>query len=85
MTLQTTRQASIQIVLIPDCAIRWKFADRARRNHALVHGLRAEGRGLREIARHLGWGPHTVQRSDRAATCGLTMTWSSGPVEGRVN
>jgi hypothetical protein len=37
-----------------------KFADRARRNHALVHGLRAEGSGLREIARHLGWGLHTV-------------------------
>jgi hypothetical protein len=32
-----------------------KFAERARRNHALVHGLRAEGRGIREIARHLGW------------------------------
>ena len=45
-----------------------KFADRARRNHALVHGLRAEGRGIREIARHLGWGQHTVQRYDRAAT-----------------
>jgi hypothetical protein len=34
----------------------------------LVHALRAEGRGLREIARHLGWGLHTVQRYDRAAT-----------------
>jgi hypothetical protein len=45
-----------------------KFAERAKRNHALVHGLRAEGRGLREIARHLGWGLHTVQRYDRAAT-----------------
>jgi Transposase len=45
-----------------------KFAERARRNHALVHGLRAEGRGLREIARHLSWGLHTVQRYDRAAT-----------------
>ena len=45
-----------------------KFAERARRNHALVHGLRAEGRGLREISRHLGWGLHTVQRYDRAAT-----------------
>ena len=37
-------------------------------NHALVHQLRAEGRGIREIARHLGWGQHTVQRYDRAAT-----------------
>jgi transposase len=45
-----------------------KFAERARRNHELVHRLRAEGRGLREIARHLGWGLHTVQRYDRAAT-----------------
>jgi transposase len=45
-----------------------KFAERARRNHALVHALRAEGRGIREISRHLGWGHHTVQRYDRAAT-----------------
>ena len=45
-----------------------KFAERTRRNHALVHALRAEGRGLREIARHLSWGLHTVQRYDRAAT-----------------
>ena len=27
-----------------------------------------KGRGLREIARHLGWGLHTVQRYARAAT-----------------
>jgi hypothetical protein len=45
-----------------------KFAGRTRRNHTLVHALRAEGRGLREIARHLSWGLHTVQRYDRAAT-----------------
>jgi Transposase len=45
-----------------------KFAERARRKHELVHSLRAEGRGLREISRHLGWGLHTVQRYDRAAT-----------------
>jgi len=45
-----------------------KFAERTKRKHALVHELRAEGRGLREIARHLGWGLHTVQRYDRAAT-----------------
>jgi hypothetical protein len=50
----------------PDLA--GKCAERTRRHHALVHGLRAEGRGLREIARHLGWGLHTVQRLDRAAT-----------------
>ncbi len=45
-----------------------KFAERTRRNHTLVRALRAEGRGLREIARHLSWGLHTVQRYDRAAT-----------------
>ena len=45
-----------------------KFAERTRRNHTLVHALRAEGRGLREIARHLSWGLHTVQRYDRAGT-----------------
>jgi transposase len=45
-----------------------KFAGTARRKHELVHRLRAEGRGLREIARHLGWGLHTVQRYDRAVT-----------------
>jgi hypothetical protein len=45
-----------------------RFAERARRKHELVHALRAEGRGLREIARHLRWGLHTVQRYDRAAT-----------------
>jgi transposase len=45
-----------------------KYAERTQRHHALVHGLRSEGRGLREIARHLGWGLHTVQRYARAAT-----------------
>jgi hypothetical protein len=45
-----------------------KYADRARRHHAIVHDLLAQGRGLREIARHLGWGLHTVQRYARAAT-----------------
>jgi transposase len=45
-----------------------KYADRARRHHALVHELLADGRGLREIARHLDWGLHTVQRYARAAT-----------------
>jgi hypothetical protein len=38
-----------------------KFAERARRKHELVHALRAEGRGLREIARHLGWGLLTAK------------------------
>jgi len=45
-----------------------RYAERARRHHTLVHELLAQGRGLREIARHLGWGLHTVQRHARAAT-----------------
>jgi transposase len=45
-----------------------RFADRAREHHALVHGLLEQGHGLREIARHLGWGRHTVQRFARAVT-----------------
>src|SRR5262249_41456169 len=44
-----------------------KFAERARRNHAMVHELLADGHGIRTIARHLGWGRHTVQRYARAA------------------
>ncbi|MBT2482200.1 transposase [Streptomyces sp. ISL-94] len=44
-----------------------KFAERARAHHALVHDLLAQGLGLREIARHLSWGRHTVQRYARAA------------------
>ena len=46
-----------------------QFADTARRKHELVNRLRVEERGLREIAHRLGWGLHTVQRYDRAATC----------------
>ncbi|MGW0712381.1 transposase [Streptomyces sp. NPDC002643] len=42
-------------------------AERMRAHHALVHGLLREGMGLRAIARHLGWGRHTVQRYARAA------------------
>ncbi|MCI3277028.1 ISL3 family transposase [Streptomyces cylindrosporus] len=41
-------------------------AERMRAHHALVHGLLSEGMGLRAIARHLGWGRHTVQRYARA-------------------
>jgi hypothetical protein len=32
-----------------------KFAEQARRHHAMVHELLAEGHGMRAIARHLGW------------------------------
>ncbi|MFF3712867.1 transposase [Streptomyces phaeochromogenes] len=42
-------------------------AERMRAHHALVHGLLSDGMGLRAIARHLGWGRHTVQRYARAA------------------
>ncbi len=45
-----------------------KFAERARRHHQMVHDLLADGHGIRTIARHLGWGRHTVQRYARAAT-----------------
>jgi transposase len=45
-----------------------RFAERARRHHTLVHDLLAQGHGLRAIARHLGWGRHTVQRYARATT-----------------
>ena len=40
-----------------------KFAERARRHHQMVHELLADGHGIRTIARHLGWGRHTVQRA----------------------
>jgi hypothetical protein len=45
-----------------------KFAERTRRHHAMVHQLLTDGHGIRTIARHLGWGRHTVQRYARAAT-----------------
>ncbi|MGW4983877.1 hypothetical protein [Streptomyces mirabilis] len=54
----------------PSRAIRpASFAERARAHHALVHDLLAQGMGMgmRHIARHLGWGRHTVQRYARAA------------------
>lgn len=44
-----------------------RFAERARVHHALVHELLDQGMGIRHIARHLGWGRHTVQRYARAA------------------
>ena len=47
-----------------------KFAETARRKHELVHAPQAEGRGLREIARPLGWGQDDQApdvRSDAAA------------------
>ena len=53
---------------VPDPGPAGKFAERARRHHAMVHELLAGGHGIRTIARHLGWGRHTVQRYARAAT-----------------
>ncbi|MEU8820450.1 ISL3 family transposase [Actinoplanes sp. NPDC048796] len=44
------------------------MAQRRREHHKLVHDLIAQGAGLRQIARHLGWGRHTVQRYARATT-----------------
>nr|WP_241266671.1 ISL3 family transposase [Streptomyces scabichelini] len=53
---------------VPDDALpTGRRAERMRAHHALVHGMLNEGMGLRAIARHLGWGRHTVQRYARAA------------------
>jgi transposase len=52
----------------PEPQLTGKFAERAGRHHAMVHELLADGHGIRTIARHLGWGRHTVQRYARAAT-----------------
>jgi len=53
---------------LPEPEPAGKFAERACRHHAMVHELLADGHGIRTIARHLGWGRHTVQRYARAAT-----------------
>ncbi|MFC9975622.1 helix-turn-helix domain-containing protein [Spirillospora sp. NPDC127200] len=45
-----------------------KFAERAQRHHVQVHRLLADGHSIRAIARHLGWGRHTVQRYAHATT-----------------
>lgn len=45
-----------------------RFAEHAGRRHTQVHALLEQGHGIRAIARHLGWGRHTVQRYARAAT-----------------
>jgi transposase len=44
------------------------MAHRRREHHKLVHDLLDQGAGIRQIALHLGWGRHTVQRYARAAT-----------------
>lgn len=44
------------------------MAQRRRGHHKLVHDLLDQGAGIRQIARSLGWGRHTVQRYARAAT-----------------
>ncbi|MFI0986367.1 ISL3 family transposase [Streptomyces exfoliatus] len=43
-----------------------RMADRRRAHHTLVHELLEHGMSQRAIARHLGWGRHTVQRYARA-------------------
>jgi hypothetical protein len=52
----------------PATAAGREFADRTRRHHAMLHDLLADGCTIRAVARHLGWGRHTVQRYARAAT-----------------
>ena len=47
-------------------ALTVPLAERAREHHAIVQDLLASGHGIRAIARHLGWGHHTVQRYARA-------------------
>jgi hypothetical protein len=53
---------------LPEPEPAGKFTERARRHHTTVHERLAEGHGIRTIARHLGWGRHTVQRYARAKT-----------------
>jgi transposase len=45
-----------------------RLADRRREHHALVHDLLQQDMSIRQIAVHLGWGRHTVQRYARALT-----------------
>ncbi|MBB4938419.1 transposase [Streptosporangium album] len=52
----------------PEAELTGRFAERARRHHALVHDLIEQGHGMRGIARRLGWSRHTVQRYARAVT-----------------
>ena len=54
--------------MLPQPEPAGKFAERARRHHAIVHELLAQGQPIQTIARQLGWGRHTVQRYARAAT-----------------
>ncbi|WP_328766003.1 ISL3 family transposase [Streptomyces sp. NBC_00286] len=59
----STRAVAPSDVVLPT----GRRAERMHAHYALVHGLLNEGMGLRAIARHLGWGRHTVQRYARAA------------------
>jgi transposase len=45
-----------------------RLAERRREHHALVRLLLEQGMAIRQIASHLGWGRHTVQRYARAET-----------------
>ncbi|QUC59160.1 ISL3 family transposase [Streptomyces sp. A2-16] len=63
----TTDAQIAEIEMLATAVPAGRRAERMRAHHALVHGLLKEGMGLRAIARHLGWGRHTVQRYARAA------------------
>lgn len=65
---EQTRPRQVPVLASEEAAPTGRFAERARRHHALVHDLLAQGHGLRAIARRLGWGRHTVQRYARAAS-----------------
>ena len=65
---EQTRPRQVPVLASEEAAPTGRFAERARRHHALVHDLLAQGHGLRAIARRMGWGRHTVQRYARAAS-----------------
>jgi transposase len=65
---QSETGSSAELVQVDQSEPSGKFADRVRRHHAMVHQMLADGHPIRAIARHLGWGRHTVQRYARAQT-----------------
>ena len=65
---EQTRPRQVPVLASEEAAPTGRFAERARRHHALVHDLLAQGHGLRAIARRMGWGRHTVQSYARAAS-----------------
>jgi hypothetical protein len=57
-----------------------RLAERRCEHHALVHDLLAQGMAIRQIASHLGWGRHPVQRYARAQTLGEMVIGRRRPV-----